>query len=182
MYLTAKLLARFGRSTSGVAVVEFALILPLMLLLLIGSVELGDLISVNKRIHTVSGSMGDLVARSNKQISPAELNDYFVAAGTTMAPYSSANLAQIVTSVFVDEDGATTVSWSRGFNGATAHTAGAAYNLPAELIAIAKSKHVIVSEASLAYQPLFGYVFKNTFNLSRESYYLPRFGGIINVV
>lgn len=173
---------KFRQSSSGVAAVEFALILPIMLLMFLGSIELGDLILVNKRVSVVSESMGDLVARTDTTLTTATLNDYFEAVSTTMTPYDATALKQIVTCVFVDADGNTSIVWSRGYNGGTAHAVNGTYNIPAEFIALSKNRYVIVAEAKMAYLPMFGYALKTGFNLYRDSFYLPRFGGLISTL
>lgn len=184
---TARMLARrFARNTQAAAAVEFALILPILLTLYVGSVELSSAITVDKRVATVSGSLGDLVARSDDTIALSTLNDYFLAAAATMAPYSPADVRQIVSSVRVRSDGATRVMWSVGYNGATDHTDGASYDLPDDLKKLVTSNYtttgyVIVAEAQLGFTPLFGYFFKDAFSLYHEFFFLPRFGDGISL-
>lgn len=171
----------FTIRVDGVAAVEFALILPLLLTLYLGSVELSSAISVDKRISTVSGSLGDLVARSDGSISTSTLDDYFLAASATMAPYDSTGVRQVVSCLKIDSKGVATVAWSRGYNGGKAHTTGAAYTVPDDFKTLALNGYVIVSEAEVLYKPLFGYFFNSAFDLYRQLFYLPRFGGNIQL-
>lgn len=172
---------RFVRGNSAAAAVEFALILPVLLTLYVGSVELSSAISVDKRVSTVSGALGDLVARADGEITTTEVNDYFLAASATMAPYSSSNVEQIVTSVRVNTDGSTQVQWSYAYNGASDHTNGTSYTLPEDLRKLVtenwtRQGYVIVAEAQMSYLPLIGYFFKSAFSLYHEYFFLPRFG------
>lgn len=176
----SRLIQRFVAGERAAAAVEFALILPVLLTLYLGSVELSSAISVDKRVATVSGSLGDLVARADGTIVAGTIDDYFRAASATMAPYPSTGVKQVVSSVFVDPDGNVTVSWSRGYNGATPHTAGNNYTLPGDLINLSLNSHVIVAEAQMSYSPLFGYFFENAFTLYHEYFFLPRFGEAIS--
>src|SRR5882724_11374270 len=57
-------MVRRARSESGIAAVEFSLILPVLVLLWIGGVEVTEALSVDRRINNLSSSIGDLVARS----------------------------------------------------------------------------------------------------------------------
>ena len=178
------MLERFGRAEGGVAAVEFALILPVMLLVYIGSVEASALISMDRKVQTISGAVGDLVARSDKEITATTLQDYVRVAGGIMTPHPTGQLQQIVTQVQVLADGTTSVVWSRGFENladmsSLAHTPGASYSLPDEIIDIATDQYVIVAETRYPYQPLFGIVFDQAVSLYRENFYLPRFGGSI---
>tara|TARA_R110002020_G_scaffold126624_5_gene284455 strand:- start:1192 stop:1767 length:576 start_codon:yes stop_codon:yes gene_type:complete len=176
----ARLSGRFGRGEGGSAMVEFALILPFMLLLYIGMVEGSTLISIDRKVQTVSGAVGDLVARANGEISRTTLDDYVKIAGGIMTPYAADGLVQFVSQVYVDKDGNATVDWSKRYVGQVAQTTGAhavgsTYILPDEIKALANEQYVIVTECQDTYTPLFGIVFDKAIPLSRENFYIPRF-------
>lgn len=177
-------LRRLRLAEGGAAAVEFALILPIMLLLYIGSVEASTLISMDRRVQSVAGAVGDLVARSNATLAAADLTDYFRAAGGIMTPYPSSELKQVVTLVNVDATGKATIGWCKQYvNGiyATCSDYPTGYKLPAAMIAVAKGQSVIVATASYSYLPLYGIVIKQAVQLNRENYFMPRFGGTIAV-
>jgi Flp pilus assembly protein TadG len=170
----------FALAREGVAAVEFALVLPVMLLLYVGSIELSDLISVDRRVTVMAGTVGDLVARADGVIYESEVTDYFNAAEEIMTPYKIAGLKQLVTSVRISADGSTaTVRWSKQSGGATEKTVGTTITLPEEIRNISKNKYVIVSETSYSYTPLMGIVFQNDVDLYRQNFHLPRFGAEI---
>lgn len=179
-------LSAFRRAQRGVAAVEFALVVPIMLAVYIGTLEASTLISMDRKVQSVASAVGDLVARADKTISQNQIRDYFRAASGVMTPYSSDPVLQVITAVRVSNDGIATVAWSRQFtNGAyattTPHRDGTAYPLPNEMIAISKGQMVIAAEASYAYTPLFGIVFNQPIHLYRSSFFLPRFGGTIGI-
>lgn len=180
-------LRRFRAAEAGVAAVEFALILPIMLLVYVGTVEAGALITMDRKIQLSSGALGDLVARSNEAITTADLTDYFQAARGIMVPYSADPLKQVVTQVLVPSSGTDVkVDWSRQFiNGAMAvgtdYQKGDTFTLPQEMIDIARGQTVIVSETSYSYKPLYGVVFDQAVPLHRQSFYMPRFGTAITI-
>lgn len=179
-------LTRLRRAESGVAVVEFALIVPVMLVLYIGSIEASTLISMDRKVQSVAGAVGDLVARADESLTTAQMKDYFRAASGIMTPYSPTPVKQVVTAIAVASDGKTSVTWSRQFyNGTyattTTHAVGTPYPLPAEMIAISKGQTVIAAEASYAYKPLFGIIIDHSVNLYRSSFFMPRFGGTIAI-
>ena len=167
---------RFQASQSAVAAVEFALILPILLLLYLGIVEASRAISYDKRVVTSTSAMGDLVARSQGSITVAQLNDFFEAARIIIAPYSAADLSQVVTSVYVDDDGDTSVRWSRGYNGGVVHAVGDPYDLPEALTDVTRDGFVIVSEGSLDYDPITTYIFPSSLEFYKEFFHLPRYG------
>ena len=177
-------LRRFGPVEQGVAAVEFALILPIMLILYIGSVEASALISMDRRVQSVAGALGDLVARSNETLLAADLQDYFRAAGGIMTPYPYDDLKQVVTQVNVDKEGKVTIGWCKQYvdgDYGTCTDYPTTYSLPDSMIAIAKEQSVIVATASYSHLPLYGFVIDKPVQLNRENYFMPRFGGPITV-
>lgn len=174
-------LRRFAHDGKGAAAVEFALILPFMLTLYVGSIELSDLISVDRRVTVIAGTIGDLVARTNGDITQTTLTDYFTAAEEIIAPYSSTGLVQIVTCVYVNASGVATVEWSRSSSGSGARATSSVYTMPTAITNISKSSYVIVSETQYSYKSLFGMVIQAPISLYRENFYLPRYGKKINI-
>lgn len=180
-------LKAFRLVEDGVAAVEFALILPFMLMLYVGSVEASALISMDRRVQSVAGSLGDLVARSNKTLTATTMTDYFRAARGMMTPYPTDALQQVVTQVKVADDGSgAVVVWSKQYsNGIYANSASypvdSAFNLPKDMRTVAKGSYVIVSRVSLSYLPLYGIILQQPIALYRENYFMPRFGGTISV-
>jgi Flp pilus assembly protein TadG len=177
---------RLSIAEEGTAAVEFALILPLMLLVYVGSVEASALISMDRRVQSVAGALGDLVARTDANLPADMLTDYFQAAGGIMTPYPVNTLRQVVTQIEVLNDGTAKVIWSRqyvnGVHGAgTQYLKDASYTLPDEMTAIARGNFVIVAETTYSYLPLYGIVFEQPIRLHRQNFFLPRFGDSITV-
>ncbi len=174
----SNLLSRFKHANQGVAAVEFALILPLMLLIYLGTLEASRAISYHNRIISITSALGDLVAQTENNITSTMLNDYFKAAQTIIAPYPATEVKQIITNVYVNPAGQTSIVWSRGFNGGSPRSA---INLPANIIDVAKDNYVIISEASLAYQPMITYIFPGNLDFYQIFYHLPRAGSCIGL-
>jgi hypothetical protein len=166
----------------GAAVVEFALILPIMLLIYIGSVEGSSLIAMDRRVQSVTGTLGDLVARADSSITRGTLEDYFRAAGAIMTPFPATELQQVLTHVQVAADGSTSVLWSQRYDHvgenyimSQGHPVATSYTLPQEMIDIARDNYVVVSEVSYSYLPLYGIFFDQPVQLYRENFFMPRF-------
>lgn len=167
--------------TGGAAVVEFALILPVMLTLYVGSLEASLLITMDRKVQSVAGAVGDLVARSDETVTGAQLTDYFQAASGIMAPNPVSSLKQVVTSVEVRANGTTRVDWSESFNGGTKRVKNDSFPLPQSIKDIALGKYIIIAEASAPFQPMLKIVFAADIPLYRQSFFMPRFqGGRIN--
>lgn len=182
-----RVLGAFFRRETGVAAVEFALIVPLMLSVYLGCSEAAALLTADRKVQSVAGAIGDLVSRSNKTIEQANLRDYFLASTSIMSPYDTVGLVQTVTAVSVSAKGAATVLWSARYEkGAlsttvAAHPKGSPYDLPTEVKAIATGQTVIAAEVEYDYRPLLGVVFKEALELNRSALFMPRFGGTITI-
>ncbi|HEV7277228.1 MAG TPA: TadE/TadG family type IV pilus assembly protein [Devosiaceae bacterium] len=181
--IAAASLSRFVDTERAAAAVEFALILPVMLILYLGSIEATSLYTIDRRVTTISSTMGDLVSQADDVITQAKINDYFEAAEGILIPYPTANLRQVVSLIRVRNNGSTQVIWSRTAGG-TARTAGASYPLPADsqMNRIARDTgYLVAAEAYYTYTPVFESVIPGPVNLYRESFYLPRFGACIEL-
>lgn len=177
------LLRCFRRNEKGVAAVEFALILPFLLLLYMGSIEASSLFTVDRRVEVIATTMADLVARWNPKEStlPKDtLRDYFRAAEGIIVPYSTTGLTQVVSFLTVAANGNATVEWSCGWNWGTARTDDSSYTLSEDMKRLVtnggkQSGYVVASETLYPYQPLLGIVFTSAINLNSEALFLPRF-------
>jgi hypothetical protein len=127
--------------------------------------------------------VGDLVARVKGEITTSTLDSYFQAANAIIAPFTTTGLTQVVSLVYVDGSGVTTVKWSVPFNGGLAQVAGQKWTgthpIPQSMIDISKNNWIIVSEAGYSYTPLLGLFFKTPFALYHQNFYLPRYAAII---
>lgn len=176
----------FASAERGVAAVEFAMVVPVLLAIYIGCTEAGGLLITDRKVQSVAGSVGDLVSRSNKFLAEDQLEDFFLAATRIMSPYSTTDLSQTVTAISVSEEGEAIVAWSLEYVGETVqisdrYPADSEYLLPAEMIEIARGQTVIAAEADYVYRPLLGLFFDQSIDLHRSNLFLPRFGGSITV-
>ncbi len=171
----------FALEKQGVAAVEFALILPIMLLIYLGTAEASRAISYHNRIVSIASSMGDLIAQEKNDISIATLRDYFSATQTLIAPYTSTGVNQILTSVYVRPNGSTRVEWSFRQNGSRGYNTGSSFSLPANIRNVSRDNYVIVSEASLNYQPMVNYIFPSGIQFYQKFYNLTRGSNGINI-
>jgi Flp pilus assembly protein TadG len=112
-------IAAWRRDRRGVAAVEFALILPILITFYLGLTELQPGISIKRKLTLVTRTLADLTTRSST-LATADLKDVFGAATTIMRPYDTAAKTQMaVTSVAVIKNGSTytgKVLWSCDWN------------------------------------------------------------------
>jgi Flp pilus assembly protein TadG len=173
---------RLARREDGTAAVEFALVMPFLLLLYFGSMEASSLFTADKRIDSISATVGDLISQwdpKDGKIATATLNDYFAASTGLITPYSPTGVEIVVSFVEVKADGTTKVLWSQGYGGGTAWTVNNAYTplvVTSQMDQMARGGCIVAAETSYSYKPLLGQVFTTALNLKHTNYVLPRYG------
>src|SRR5262245_38450478 len=95
---------KFLGNSDGSAIVEFAFLAPVMLLMMLGVVELGRAIAINRNFGSAIQTASDLVSREEylgKTASDAvsNLGGMMASVKQLMAPYDSATLRASVYSV-----------------------------------------------------------------------------------
>ena len=105
------LAARFWRDRRGVAAVELAIMLPFLLVLLLGTWEVGRAILLQTRIGASAAQLGGLVTRE-ATLTRATLQDLFQAAPAFAGNGGlGANGVMVVTAVTGDPEGRARVAW-----------------------------------------------------------------------
>ncbi len=87
MHPSSSCVRRFGSDTRAVSAVEFALILPIMLLMLLASYDIARAVDVKTKLAILSRTISDFVTQRQK-ITPAELANIVRASKSVMYPYS----------------------------------------------------------------------------------------------
>jgi Flp pilus assembly protein TadG len=135
----------------GVSAVEFAFILPLLIALYIGVVEMGNLLTLSRRTSTVASTAADLIAQE-KTTSNTALKDAMNAAKSILDPYPVTPLKIVLTSVLADQNNVGKVVWSCAYNGGAARGVNSTYPTPNGLTQANSS--VVVAEISYDFKPL----------------------------
>jgi Flp pilus assembly protein TadG len=125
----AQHLRAFVRAEQGVAAIEFAMILPLMLLIYLGLVVITTGIAIDRKVGTMAFTLADLTARA-QAITNTDRDIMFGAARAILAPYPATSVTLVLTSIYIDDNGRATVSWSDANKAGAALTRGSNYVLP----------------------------------------------------
>ena len=176
------LIARFSRDNGGLAAVEFAYIVPLMLLLLFGMIDTSSGVAIDRKVTLTARSLSDLVSQGTN-VSQVDLKNFFGLGGAIMAPYgvTSTNMTQKVTQLTVDGSKNVKVAWSYSAtinNNTATVTNGYGKNtvvttVPANLLV--PNTYLIWSEVSYNYTPITGYLMGTVaIPLSDQTYTRPR--------
>lgn len=165
----------FAAATSGLAALEFALILPLMVGLYLGGFEVSEAFMINRKVTHTTSALGDLVAQA-EELSDSDMNNILDASAAIMNPYPSNLVTMIVSGVLIDDEGIATVVWSDARN-ATAYEVGATIDLPLGVIQL--ETFIVVAEVEYEYTPTFGHTFTGVITLGDAFYLRPRLQNVV---
>lgn len=164
-------LQRLVHDQRGVSAVEFALILPLMLTLYLGTVEVSDGVALDRKVMLSARSVADMVAQA-ATVSCSDTSDILTAATSITEPYDPTPLKVTVSELQIDPQLNVTVVWSDSKN-VNPHSPGDVITtLPAGLKVA--NTYLIWGEVQYAYKPVIGYVLTGTFTLHEQIYMRPR--------
>lgn len=168
-------LRRFASGEQGVTAIEFALVLPVVLLILLGCFEVPRYVLVVQKISRVASGVADLVAQADEPLQKNQLTDIFAAGKIMMQPYDVVANGKIYVSSINNPNGAGLVlSWQRN-NGGTGPNSN--ITSPASIpVAIrpGSNEEVLATEVFFSYQPVFSTLIYTGSTLYRVSYTRPR--------
>jgi len=159
-------LARFVHDRRGVSALEFAMLLPLMMTLYLGSVETSQGIAASRKVTLTAHTLADLSSQYT-DITNADMSNILNAASAIMAPYPVAGLQAVVSELSINAQGQASVVWSDTLNG-TARSVGQVVNIPSALAV--PNTYLLLSEVQYGYNPTYGYVLTGTLTLSDQMY------------
>lgn len=167
-------LARLLRDRRGIAATEFALLIPAMLLLLYGTVEIGNALLLSRKITAATQTAADLVAQE-KDMTTAKMTEIFTAINEIMRPFDTTGAGYVVTSIRRDRETNTTrVMWSRAFGSGVAKAANSTITVPANMLP-GLGDTVVLTEVKYTYVPLLGdLIFQSSFTTGDSAYLRPR--------
>jgi Flp pilus assembly protein TadG len=159
----AKRLLSFKSSSAGVAAIEFAYILPVLMMMTFGVIEATRAVIMHKRFQRSVALISDLVSReetlgTNVASADAALAGIMKAAEHTMSPYSAASLKIGVSAISANSNPAitaTTVAWKYSYHSYPMTACGGTKAMPATGM-IAAGNSAILVEADYTFTPLLG--------------------------
>jgi Flp pilus assembly protein TadG len=169
------ILRRFARDPNGVSAVEFAMVLPFMVALYLGTIEIGNGLAAKFKATLAVRTVTDLASQF-VSIDTSTMSVIINAASTVMTPFPTSNMAITLSEITTNGSGQGTVTWSCSLGG-TARTWNASYTLPTNLQTA--NITVLLGEVSYPYTPNLGNVITGTINLQQSIYFYPRLSSSI---
>lgn len=179
----ARLARRFAAERHGVSAVEFALILPLMLVIYAGCSVVTTALILDRKVSRAASTISDLVAQQTS-VNTALMDSIFDATAAILEPHDS-SLAKVIIVVVDIKSSGQKVAWSKARHD-TAATTGAApptgLTVPSTIATV--GDEVVVGRVTYSYKSPFGSVMQSitgssTYNLSHVFYLKPRQGTTI---
>lgn len=171
----------FRTDRAGLAAIEFAMVLPVLLLFYLSAFEGSRGFSAGRKLSATTETVGNLVTRLSA-VTDTDLANIFNISGAIMSQLPGAPTI-VVTAVSVDANGLAKVAWSRKSTGnvgsmsVIAGTAtGSAYTLPAELVG-QKSTFFIDAKVTYDFRLIasYGGIISDK-NMVRQNIFRPRVG------
>ncbi len=160
-------LARLATDRRGVAAVEFAVIVPVLLTMYLGLVQMTQGVIVDRKVTLLARTLADLTAQATK-IPDIELNNIFEASRYVLQPIDPSPAKMMIASVYVDKDQKVKLCWVEVRNGMPKPST---ITLPAGLMV--PNSSLIVASAEYPYTAPVKLV-NSVFNLGDTIYMRPR--------
>jgi Flp pilus assembly protein TadG len=165
---------RLGSDRAGTAGIEFALVLPILLLLSLVALETTLAVMASMGLTSAAESVADIVAQQTS--AGWSVSNVCTAGQLSMSPLSGTPLSVAIASV-TNNGGSASVDWQDTSCGSAASISNAA-SLAAPLVPDSGDS-VIVVQATYAYTPPIRYLFTSTINMTQTSLQRPRNGSSV---
>ncbi len=175
----------FLADSRALAATEFAMIVPLMLVMFFGTIEVSTAVAIDRKVTLIARTLSDLTSQSSGAVTDPSLQNTFTASISIVTPYDASNTVGTISQIAIDANSIATVQWSRSAtvasSSATQATLTTSLRKPGDKITssipsalLVPSTYLILSEVSYTYKPTLYYVLKSDLVLSDVSYTRPR--------
>jgi Flp pilus assembly protein TadG len=161
---------KFRRASQGLAAIEFALIIPVMLATFFGIAEIANYILAARKVANVASSAADLIAQDTV-VNDDEMADVMGALDVVLRPFDPSEARIRISSVVANDEGETTVAWSDARN-TGAYAEGSPVDVPDDIVP--NNQGIVMTEVSFTYRTLFGMFLTDGITVSDTFYLKPR--------
>ncbi|OYY88851.1 MAG: hypothetical protein B7Y45_13885 [Sphingomonas sp. 28-66-16] len=171
-------LGALRRDRKGLALVEFALTAPFLILLYLGTYQVNDAVGCNRKVTITARSVADLTSQY-ATVTSGSVAEILNASAQVMAPYDTARATIIVSEIYTDTSGATRIVWSQATGTVTPHTVGATFTPKPNLVS--NDTYSIVAEVTYAYVPAMSFGVVGPLSLGDTIYMRPRISSMVSM-
>ena len=177
---SARAWPRLLRCAAGNVAVEFALSVPVILLMMLGSAEMARFVILHQKMDRVATTISDLVSRA-ETITESQIDDIFTAAGQVAEPFDLASLGVVIVSSVTNADGTgATIAWQRSGGGSYSASSdlggeGDEPNLP-DGFEVREGETAIIAEVFYDFSPFLSELIVEPQLIHRSAHHRPRLG------
>ena len=169
--LRARLPKRLRTDQSGMALIEFAITLPILLSLYLLGAQLSNAIACSRKVTVATRETADLVTRYAR-LTAAQVDTILGASSQIMTPFPAGDAVVRISQVRVRQDNTVYIEWSRARNGAALEKGAAYTDLPTSMQTPGST--YIMAEVSYLWTPTVPFGDLTAKTLSDKFYMLPR--------
>lgn len=171
--------SRFAADHYGVSAIEFAMLLPIMITLFFGTIEVSSGLAISRKVTLTAHTVADLASQPTS-LTAADVTDILNASSAIMAPFASnppaandqaRNLKIVLTCISIDANGIATVAWSDALNG-TPLGKNSGVSLPSALKN--KNSGMLWGQVTTTYTPTFASNLIGVTTITDQAYLAPR--------
>lgn len=165
------MLRRLARDRRGSVAVEFALIVPVIMVFYYGMVETTQALLAHRRISVIATAVGDLTAQAT-QLNTAQIEDIFNISTAALKPYPVTTLGIRIVSIETNAAGAPQIRWQRQRG---------TFPTGVDVTSVEKTANIAIirAETIYTYQTPFGRVFPQAFTFKKQMDLKPRGGAAV---
>jgi Flp pilus assembly protein TadG len=97
----------------GIAATEFAMIVPIMLVLFFGTYEFSSGIAIDRKVTLVARTLADLTSQTSSSVADSDLKNFFAASASILTPYSVTPIQPTISEIYVDASNVAKIQWSQ---------------------------------------------------------------------
>src|ERR1700688_4307843 len=98
--------------SSGIAAIEFAMIVPIMLLMFFGTLEFSSGVAVDRKVTLIARTLADLTSQATS-VADTDLINFFTASISILTPYSPTPTHATISEIYVDSNNIAKIQWSK---------------------------------------------------------------------
>lgn len=106
---------RFARDERGVSAIEFVLIFPLLVGMMAGTVDIGQALTVSRKMNQIAATLGDMTSQQAAWTA-TDIDAIITGTATIIEPFSKTDLKIDLAVLDVDAALTAKVNWARGYN------------------------------------------------------------------
>ena len=138
-----KKLWRWGRDRRGVAALEFALVMPVFMVLFLVGFEITQCMATYRKVSDCTTEVANIMVQTTTT-NTAGIQAVAAASTQIMAPYPTGNLSILISQIQTDANNNATVSWSVPYGGVTKLNKGSSFTITPATLSQPSSYYILV--------------------------------------